>query len=82
MGAYAEPGADIHTSYNDIKIREQLIRADGRADDPGDLGLPEPGAGATDRTADVATGCAGRHPAPADADDAMARRDRRRPGRR
>ena len=29
---YAEPGADIHTIYNDIKIREQLKKANGRAD--------------------------------------------------
>ena len=32
MRAYAEPAGDIHTIYNDIKIREQLIRANGRAD--------------------------------------------------
>jgi hypothetical protein len=29
---YAEPGADIHTIYNDLKIREQLLQANGRAD--------------------------------------------------
>ncbi|MDL9999388.1 DUF6351 family protein [Variovorax sp. J22P240] len=29
---YAEPGGDIHTIYNDIKIREQLMKANGRAD--------------------------------------------------
>lgn len=29
---YAEPGGDIHTIYNDIKIREQLQKANGRAD--------------------------------------------------
>ncbi|MGO4395053.1 DUF6351 family protein [Variovorax sp. M-6] len=29
---YAEPGGDIHTIYNDIKIREQLQAANGRAD--------------------------------------------------
>lgn len=29
---YAEPGADIHTIYNDLKIREQLMQANGRAD--------------------------------------------------
>lgn len=29
---YAEPGGDIHTIYNDIKIREQLKKANGRAD--------------------------------------------------
>jgi hypothetical protein len=32
MRAYAEPGGDIHTIYNDMKIREQLRRANGRAD--------------------------------------------------
>ncbi|MCJ0762529.1 DUF6351 family protein [Variovorax terrae] len=32
MRAYAEPGGDIHTIYNDIKIREQLKRSNGRAD--------------------------------------------------
>lgn len=29
---YAEPGGDIHTIYNDIKIREQLTKANGRSD--------------------------------------------------
>ncbi|MDM0117616.1 DUF6351 family protein [Variovorax sp. J22R133] len=29
---YAEPAGDIHTIYNDIKIREQLKKANGRAD--------------------------------------------------
>lgn len=29
---YAEPGADIHTIYNDVKIRAQLLQANGRAD--------------------------------------------------
>ncbi|MBN8753714.1 MULTISPECIES: DUF6351 family protein [Variovorax] len=29
---YAEPGSDIHTIYNDLKIREQLMQANGRAD--------------------------------------------------
>lgn len=29
---YAEPGGDIHTIYNDVKIREQLTKANGRAD--------------------------------------------------
>jgi len=29
---YAEPGGDIHTIYNDIKIREQLKKSNGRAD--------------------------------------------------
>lgn len=29
---YAEPGGDIHTIYNDIKIREQLRKSNGRAD--------------------------------------------------
>lgn len=29
---YAEPGADIHTIYNDLKIRAQLERTSGRSD--------------------------------------------------
>lgn len=29
---YAEPGADIHTIYNDLVIREKLKRANGRSD--------------------------------------------------
>lgn len=29
---YAEPGGDIHTIYNDLKIRAQLQRANGRSD--------------------------------------------------
>ncbi|SFM74412.1 DUF6351 family protein [Variovorax sp. OV329] len=29
---YGEPGGDIHTIYNDIKIREQLKKSNGRAD--------------------------------------------------
>lgn len=29
---YAEPGADIHTIYNDLKIRAQLQQANGRSD--------------------------------------------------
>ncbi|MES1928073.1 hypothetical protein SADO_02420 [Salinisphaera dokdonensis CL-ES53] len=29
---YAEPAGDIHTIYNDIQIREKLIRENGRAD--------------------------------------------------
>ena len=32
MRAYAEPAGDIHTIYNDIKIREQLKKANGNAD--------------------------------------------------
>ncbi|SFE15062.1 DUF6351 family protein [Paracidovorax konjaci] len=31
MRTYAEPGGDIHTLYNDLKIREQLVRANGQA---------------------------------------------------
>lgn len=29
---YAEPGADIHTIYNDLKLRAQLEQANGRSD--------------------------------------------------
>ncbi|CAN5485929.1 DUF6351 family protein [soil metagenome] len=29
---YAEPGADIHTIYNDLKVRAQLERTSGRSD--------------------------------------------------
>ena len=39
---YSEPGADIHTIYNDIKIREQLVRANGRADNQVIWVLPNP----------------------------------------
>ena len=43
MRAYAEPGGDIHTVYNDIKIREQLKRANGTADNQVIWVLPNPG---------------------------------------
>lgn len=43
MRAYAEPGGDIHTVYNDIKIREQLKRANGTADNQVIWVLPHPG---------------------------------------
>ena len=39
---YAEPAGDIHTIYNDIKIREQLIKANGRADNQVIWLLPNP----------------------------------------
>ena len=39
---YSEPGADIHTIYNDIKIREQLLQANGRADNQVIWVLPNP----------------------------------------
>lgn len=39
---YAEPGSDIHTIYNDIKIREQLIKANGRSDNQVIWLLPNP----------------------------------------
>ncbi len=39
---YSEPGADIHTIYNDIKIREQLLKASGRADNQVIWVLPNP----------------------------------------
>ncbi|MDQ2778807.1 MAG: DUF6351 family protein [Pseudomonadota bacterium] len=42
LRAYAEPGADIHTIYNDIKIREQLVKANGRADNQVIWLLPNP----------------------------------------
>lgn len=42
MRAYAEPAGDIHTIYNDIKIREQLLRANGRADNQVIWLLPNP----------------------------------------
>jgi hypothetical protein len=42
MRAYAEPGADIHTIYNDLKIREQLLRTNGRADNQVIWVLPHP----------------------------------------
>ena len=32
LRVYAEPGGDIHTIYNDIQIREKLIRENGNAD--------------------------------------------------
>ncbi len=57
MRAYAEPGADIHTIYNDIKIREQLVRANGRSDNQVIWLLPNPalapllGLGAAQQTA-------------------------------
>jgi hypothetical protein len=43
MRAYAEPAGDIHTIYNDIKIREQLTRANGRADNQVIWLFPNPG---------------------------------------
>lgn len=42
LRAYAEPGADIHTIYNDIAIREKLKRANGRADNQVIWVLPNP----------------------------------------
>lgn len=39
---YAEPGSDIHTIYNDIKIREQLVKANGRSDNQVIWLLPNP----------------------------------------
>ncbi|WP_156919936.1 DUF6351 family protein [Comamonas composti] len=46
MRAYAEPAGDIHTIYNDIKIREQLMRSNGRADNQVIWVLPHPDLGA------------------------------------
>lgn len=43
MRAYAEPSGDVHTIYNDIKIREQLVRANGQADNQVIWLLPHPG---------------------------------------
>lgn len=43
MRAYAEPAGDIHTIYNDIKIREQLRRANGNADNQVIWLFPNPG---------------------------------------
>lgn len=43
MRAYAEPAGDIHTVYNDIKIREQLRKAGGRVDNQVIWLLPNPG---------------------------------------
>ncbi len=43
LRAYAEPAGDIHTIYNDIKIREQLLKANGRADNQVIWVLPNPG---------------------------------------
>jgi len=43
MRAYAEPAGDIHTIYNDIKIREQLRKANGRVDNQVIWLLPNPG---------------------------------------
>ena len=43
MRAYAEPAGDIHTIYNDIKIREQLKRANGNADNQIIWLFPNPG---------------------------------------
>jgi hypothetical protein len=40
---YAEPASDIHTIYNDIKIREQLVKANGRSDNQVIWMLPNPG---------------------------------------
>jgi len=42
LRAYAEPGSDIHTIYNDIKIREQLVKANGRSDNQVIWLLPNP----------------------------------------
>lgn len=42
LRAYAEPGSDIHTIYNDIKIREQLAKANGRSDNQVIWLLPNP----------------------------------------
>ena len=42
MRAYAEPAGDIHTIYNDIKIREQLKKANGRADNHVAWNFPHP----------------------------------------
>jgi len=42
LRAYAEPGSDIHTIYNDIKIREQLQKANGRSDNQVIWLLPNP----------------------------------------
>ncbi len=42
LRAYAEPGADIHTIYNDLLIREKLKRANGRADNQVIWVLPNP----------------------------------------
>jgi len=39
---FAEPAADIHTIYNDIKIREQLKKANGRSDNQVIWMLPNP----------------------------------------
>lgn len=39
---YSEPAGDIHTIYNDIKIREQLLKANGRADNQVIWVLPNP----------------------------------------
>ncbi|WKB55860.1 DUF6351 family protein [Eleftheria terrae] len=42
---YAEPAGDIHTAYNDIKLREQLKRANGRFDNQVIWTLPHPALG-------------------------------------
>ncbi|MEO5735085.1 MAG: DUF6351 family protein [Rubrivivax sp.] len=42
LRSYAEPGSDIHTIYNDIKIREQLVKANGRSDNQVIWLLPNP----------------------------------------
>lgn len=42
LRSYAEPGADIHTIYNDIAIREKLRRENGRADNQVIWVLPNP----------------------------------------
>lgn len=42
LRAYAEPGADIHTIYNDLLIREKLKRANGRSDNQVIWVLPNP----------------------------------------
>ena len=45
LRSYSEPGPDIHTIYNDIKIREQLMRANGRADNQVIWVFPNPALG-------------------------------------
>jgi hypothetical protein len=42
MRAYAEPAGDIHTLDNDFKIRQQLVRANGQADNQVIWLLPHP----------------------------------------
>lgn len=42
MRAYTEPAGDIHTLNNDIKLREQLVRANGQANNQVIWLLPHP----------------------------------------